>query len=269
MDRGARPQILVFTYHKTGTVLFERIMTAVAAKFGLRLWKRYGLVARIDPQADIALLPHSLVAAGFAARPFRAVRIVRDPRDIWVSSWLYHQRCREGWCTNADFDPTPPIRYPRVDFSVQHRPEGWKRDYLAGLGGKSYQQNLIDRDLAAGLRFELQHYTGWTLEAMRGWRAGGPEIIDVPLEALAERFDATLLQVFRHLGFAETEAEAAVEMARPFDLARMSDEEIASQPSIHSRRLSKWRELLPPALIAEFEARHRDLIAALGYPPAT
>jgi hypothetical protein len=34
-ETALRPQILVFTYHKTGTVLFEHVMRAAAARFGL------------------------------------------------------------------------------------------------------------------------------------------------------------------------------------------------------------------------------------------
>ena len=166
----AHPQIVVFTYHKTGTVLFQSILASVAAQFGLKFAEYFGYVERIDPGLDIALLAHSLVPPRFAARPFRAIRVVRDPRDIWVSGYLYHRRCSEAWCTNTNFNPSPPITYPRVDYSFQHYPEVWKQRYLAWLGGKSYQQNLLDRDRPAGLAFELEGYSGQTFKAMRDWR---------------------------------------------------------------------------------------------------
>jgi hypothetical protein len=267
LSRRNRPQLLVFTYHKTGTVLFEQIMKAVAARFGLRLWERYGVVERIEPAADIAILPHSLLAPGFAEGHFRAVRVVRDPRDIWVSGYFYHRRCREAWCTNVNFDPTPPILYPRVDFSVQHRPEEWKRAYLERLGGRSYQQNLLLRDRAAGLAFELEGYTGWTLEAMRDWRLDG-EVLDVRLEDIGRDFDGTLTAVFRHLGFVDADCRLALELARPFDIAQMSDEAVAGNPHIHSRQVSKWREVLSPMQVVLFERQYVELIVRLGYPLA-
>ena len=156
---GKRPQILIFSYHKTGTTLFDRVMRKLAERFGLSVTVQYGMAHHIDSHADIVLLPHSL--SGFAlARPYRGVRVIRDPRDIWVSGYLYHCRTNEGWCVNTNFNPTPPITYPRVDFSLQHRPERWKRNWLARLNGKSYQQNLRERDRAAGLDFELAGYTG-------------------------------------------------------------------------------------------------------------
>jgi hypothetical protein len=150
-------QMLVFSTHKSGTSLAASVMNKIASRFGLTLLNRYGYVPIIDPAPDIVLLAHSLVSA-LPARPFRAIRIVRDPRDIWVSGYLYHRRTAEGWCINTNFDPTPPITYPRVDFSFQHFPEPWKRAYLAGLAGKSYQQNLLDLCQEDGLAFELSRY---------------------------------------------------------------------------------------------------------------
>jgi hypothetical protein len=263
-----RPQILVFTYHKTGTALCDQVMRQVAARFGLTIDLRFGFVRNVNPAADLVLLPHSLVGPRFASRPFRAVRIVRDPRDIWVSGYLYHLHCPEGWCTNTNFDPTPPITYPRVDFSFQHYPEAWKQAYLAWLGGKSYQQNLRDRDRDSGLAFELAGYTGRTLEALRGWWLRSPDLLDIKLEIVMEDFDGSMRAIFGHLGFGKDECEAAIELAMPHDVARMSEEQVASNPHIHSRQISKWREYLSSAQVAAFEQRYGQLIVDLGYPLA-
>jgi hypothetical protein len=258
------PQRLVFSYHKTGTSLFLAVMNKVAERLGLRVVTQYGLVTQIDPDADIVLLAHSLIEA-LPTRPFRAIRVVRDPRDIWVSGYLYHRRTGEGWCVNTDFDPTPPIDYPRVDFSFQHQPEAWKRAYLAGLNGKSYQQNLLDRDQADGLAFELAGYTGCTLEAMRGWRWPPLAVPDIKLETIMSGYDAAMQGIFRHLGFAPAEVEAAVEMAASEDMGRMGDDGIAARPQIHSRSVSKWRDVLSAVQVAEFEASYSDVITRLGY----
>jgi hypothetical protein len=211
------------------------------------------------------LLAHSLVGPDFAARPFRAIRIVRDPRDIWVSGYLYHRHCSEDWCSSTNFDPTPPITYPRVDYSFEHYPESWKRAYLAGLGGESYQQNLLKRDQERGLAFELAGYTGCTLEAMRGWRHRMPDLLQMQLEAVTRDFDGALAAIFRYLSFSEEECAAAIELARPHDIARMSDAAIAQNPHIHSRTLSKWRDFLSAGQLGAFEQRYGGLITDLGY----
>ena len=258
-----RPQMLVFSYHKSGTTLFDRVMRSLAEPFGLRVHVQYGMAYAIDPAPDVVLLPHALL--GFQlARPLRGVRIIRDPRDIWVSAYLYHCRTNEAWCVNTDFDPRPPITYPRVDFSMQQRPERWKRGWLARLNGRSYQQNLRERDQAAGLAFELDGYTGCTLAAMRDWRTL-PNVLDVKLEDIARDYDATMGSVFRHLGFTPAECEGAVRLAAAEDINRMDGTALAANPHIHSRTLSKWRTVLSQAQVRAFEQRYGDLLLSLGY----
>ena len=262
----------MFTYHKTGTVLFEKVMRVLASHLGLTVAVHFGWVEKVDPATDIVLLGHSLVGRDFAARPFRAIRVVRDPRDVWVSGYLYHCRCREEWCTNTNFDASAPITYPRVDYSFQHYPESWKRAYLARLGGKSYQENLLQRDRHAGLTFELAGYSGCTLDAMRSWKLATPDLLQVQLEDVMSDFDGALGTIFKHVGFSDDQCAQAVELARPHDVTRMSDETVIENRHIHSRTISKWRDFLSAAEIDEFERRYGDLIAGLGYhlnQPAT
>jgi hypothetical protein len=260
----ASPQLICFSYHKSGTTLLLHTMTKVSARLGLSLENHYGQVEQVGPDADIVLLPHS-VLRGSIARPYRAIRLIRDPRDIWVSGYLYHLRCDEEWCINVNLDPTLPIGWPKVDHSVAHWPEAWKRQYLQRLDGRSYQQNLRDRSPAAGLDFELAGYTGWTLTTMREWTLNGLDALDVKLEDVMADFDGTMLRIFDHFGFTTAQSEAALEVARTEDVRRMDDRAMAQRPQIHSRTISKWREMLSPAQIADFEAAHGDLIRAFGY----
>src|SRR5580692_11688625 len=111
------PQLICFSYHKSGTSLLLHTMTKVSEKLGLSVANHYGMVKRLDPEPDMILLPHSLLR-GPLDRPYRAIRLIRDPRDIWVSGYLYHLRCDEGWCRNIPGDSAPPIGWPQVDYSV-------------------------------------------------------------------------------------------------------------------------------------------------------
>lgn len=263
MSRVA-PQSICFSYHKTGTSLFLQVMTKVCAKLGLTLVNHYGLVEQLEPEPDVVLLPHSLLRCRLN-HPYRAIRLIRDPRDIWVSGYLYHLRCREGWCINADLDPTPPIGWPQVDFSVSHRTEDWKRRYLERLGGQSYQQNLRNRSLADGLDFELDGYTGCTLTTMAEWPLSKVVALDVKLEDVMTDFDGTMLRIFAHYGFTVEQCRVALEVARTEDVRRMDDAAIAERPQISSRRISRWREVLAAPQIARFEDRYGALILGLGY----
>ena len=260
----ARRQIFIFCYHKSGTVLFRNIMNPLGARLGLRVAEYYGMMTGVDVDVDVVILGHSLLAFEMT-RPFRAIRIVRDPRDIWLSGYLYHRHCDEPWCTNTDFDPASPILFPRVPAAFEHRRERWKRDYLTRLGGKSYQQNLLDRDRDAGLEFELDRYTGCTMEDMRAWRLDTPDVLTVKLESIMSDFDSSMTTIFNHLGFTDAEVAVALEVAATEDVGRMDDAAVAANPHIHSREISKWRGTLTAEQVRRFEQRYGDVITRLGY----
>jgi hypothetical protein len=260
------PQLIVFSYHKTGTSLFLHVMTKVSALLGLTLVNHYGMVDRLDPKPDVVLLPHSLLRARIDW-PYRAIRVIRDPRDIWVSGYLYHRHCDEEWCINTDMVLTPPIRWPKVDYAFAHWSEDWKRGYLERLGGNSYQRNLLDRSFVEGLEFELDGYTGCTLASMREWDENVAAAVDVRLEDLMADFDGMMLRIFDHFGFKEGQKRAALNVARSEDVRRMDEAAIAARPQIHSRAISKWRNILSSDQIVKFEASHGDLIRRLGYEP--
>jgi hypothetical protein len=149
-----------------------------------------------------------------------------------------------------------------------HRPERWKRRWLSRLNGRSYQDNLRDRDFEAGLVFELEGYTGCTLGAMRAWQAP-TGVLDVKLEDITKNFDSAMAEVFRHVDLTEMECEVGCQIAAQEDVQRMDDAAIAANPHIYSRTLSKWRDTLPEALLQQFEKQHGDLLRAMGYVLST
>ena len=258
------PQIIVFSYHKTGTSLFFHIMTGVAKRLGLTLLNCYGMVDEIDTDPDIVLIAHSLIRQP-PARPYRAIRLIRDPRDIWVSGYLYHLRCDEKWCVNTHLVSSGPIGWPLVDYSILHYPEAEKRAWLNRLNGLSYQQNLRERSTEDGLLFELGGYTRHTLEAMVAWDRTVMDTMDVRLEDTMADFDGTMRRIFDHFRFSPKDREAALDVARLEDIQRMSDERLAERPQVTSRIISKWRQVLPPTYVTAFETDYAGLIHGLGY----
>ena len=223
-----------------------------------------GFAAEADRDADIVIFVHSLIGFDVAGLECRGVRLVRDPRDVWVSGYLYHTHCSEKWCTNEDFDVTAPIVWPRVPKSQQHRSERWKRKYLKRLGGKSYQQNLLELDQTGGLAFELRRYARWTIKSMCAWRPS-PSIVDYQMERLSTDFDSFMGMLFDHLGLKGEKLDIAMSIAARHDVTRMSDAQIAANDHIHSRELSKWRGFLQADDVALYESRFAGASTILGY----
>lgn len=265
MQFRAMHRSFFFCYHKVGSALCAKLAEKLAATFGWEAAAWAGQIKWIDPSKQITTFAHSLIEFDLSATPHKGVRLLRDPRDILVSGYLYHQRCRERWCINDHFDLTPPILPPRVPHSQAHRSEEWKRAYLINLGGLSYQQNLLTRDREEGLNFEMDRYTRWTIEAMLSWKPD-PDTIDVKIEHFIANFDGTLELIFRHFGLPESDIPKALAAVRDEDLARMSDEQIAENPHIHSRSISKWKTMLTPQQIQQFDEKYAGAIAHLGYP---
>ena len=261
-------QIYFFCYHKAGTTLVRQILETVSPLVGWRFGSVEGAASDGDPAMDAIQFEHSLIEFDLAARPHRGVRLVRDPRDVWLSGYLYHEHCREPWCVNGSFDAARPISFPKVPYSQQHRSEKWKRAYLKALGGISYQDNLKRLSLEDGLEFELVRYADWTISAMAAWKPD-PHTIDVRIEDFMADFDGVLGRILRHCGVDEGEIPRAVAAASVADIRRMSDDDLRSNPHIHSRQISKWRTRLTPRQIAGFEARYADEIRQIGYSLST
>lgn len=240
-------------------------MSSVGQALGMRMSTVYGRVTHIDISSDIVLFAHSLIDFDISIYPHRGVRVIRDPRDILVSGYFYHQHCSEKWCINTNFDLSEPIIFPRVPLSQQHRTEEWKKNYLFALRGKSYQQNLIELDQNEGLCFEMDRYAEWTATAMSAWSIKSPDIVNCKLETIADDFDDTMKTLFRHLGLTPAETETALTLAAKEDIRRMDDRVLAANPHIHSRDISKWGRVLTSRQLTAFQGRHGTLISQLGY----
>jgi hypothetical protein len=257
-------QMYFFCYHKVGSSLCASIAQRIASRFGWNADCLLGLVNRVDRSKPMVTFSHSLIDFDLSSYPHKGVRLIRDPRDVWLSGYLYHRRCHESWCINEEFDVNSPILFPRVPYSQQHRTEEWKRHYIGGLGGMSYQKNLLVRDEDAGLSFEMERYAEWTISAMASWKAD-PATIDVKIEDFMADFDGVLTRILRHFGLSEADVPAALSSAAAEDIGRMTDSQLAGNPHIYSRSISKWRAMLTTEQLRNFEIRYGDAIEQLGY----
>ncbi len=254
----------VFTHHKAGTVLFTKVFRDIAAAF---CWQYDQFFRWSDDRraGDIAHFATALVGPRVLEEDFRGVHVVRDPRNLAVSGYAYHRRCREEWCINTNFDATPPIEYPRVPYSQERRSEDWKRRYLVDLAGRSYQEHLQRLAPEEGLLFEMRHYALWTTEQMLAWNYSDPRILEVKLEELSTQFDAVWLNIFTHLGFDDKQRDAALAIARRHDLSRMRSEERASIDHVSFSESVDWKDHFSPVHRSEYDARYGSAHQRLGY----
>jgi hypothetical protein len=243
--------IVLFCYHKGGTVLLQKVFKQISEANNWNYLVRGGKQTQLPRNIDVVLLIHSLIDISNIVKPFIGAHVIRDPRDIVVSGYLYHCRCSEEWCVNSDFNPRQPIRFPRVPYSQEHRSEEWKMRYLESLGGMSYQENLLKMSQRDGMLFEMKHYGAWTIESMRDWNYNKDNILEVKFEDLMENYDDTFRLIFDHLGFSKSKIDLGLSIASKHDLGRKKTKEIEKDEHIFSRDTNKWKNY--------FEAVHKEV----------
>ncbi len=239
-----RPRALICCYGPRSGAVFTEVLAQGHAALRLTTRMRMGLLEEIEPDVHMTLAIDPNLDGFQVQRWHRLVRMVEDPRQAWVSGYLWRRDGSDAWCVD-DRGAVPPAE--------TWRPEAWKRSFLQRLGRVSYRQNLLDRDLAQGLMFDLDGAAAATLQALGGWRRTGSHIMTVKLEALETEQTETLRRIFAHLDYSPRAQVLAVRAMSEVDAFTW-----ARPPS--------WREVLTPELLQAFEARYGGLISALGYP---
>ena len=257
--------IYICCYHKVGTKLLRKVFKNISKDFGWKFAAVSGLCTSVPSGCDVILFPHSLVDLDAIKHPFTTIHVIRDPRDVVVSGYLYHMRCREPWCTNTNIDFSHPIRYPVVPRSQEHRPEDWKNEYLRSLNGRSYQSNLQAMSQEEGILFEMDHYGSWTIAEMEAWNYSRPNTLELKFEDLMRSFERSFVSMFEHLGFSEEQTRAATAIAVVEDINKMTDKEIMMNNHISSRSTSKWSRYFTEDLKQAFKSRFPDTLQRLGY----
>ncbi len=133
--------IFIFGYHKCGTKLLGKIFSSLCLRFGWKYVSVPGVTDKI-PRADLVFFLHSQVDYEKLPENFIGIHMVRDPRDVIVSGYLYHKRTTEAWCISKNFQTSAPIKYPQIPNSQMYRTEAWKIDYIKKLNGMSYQEKI-------------------------------------------------------------------------------------------------------------------------------
>jgi hypothetical protein len=248
-----------------GTVLLSNIFKAICAANNLTFKILYGKQDAIPSDADVILYAHSLIDLTRITTPFIGVHMIRDPRDIIVSGYLYHKRTTEDWCINTHWQLVAPIVFPQVPYSQEHRPDSWKANYFNELNGLSYQENLNRLNQDDGLLFEMLHYGAWTIDAMANWNYTLPSMYELKMETIDEAYDKTFENIFMHLGFTDFQISEALAIAKNHDLNRKTSNEIAQMQHVSSPNLKKWKTYFNDSHKSIFRERFGDVLQTLNY----
>lgn len=126
---------------------------------------RHGIELLVNRNSEPAMLD--------ALPPFRALHIIRDPRDLVVSAYYSHRNSH------------------RVD-------DSWP--VLA-----EHRARLRDLDAAAGLLAEIE-FSAPVIEAIGAWDYDRPEVLELRLEELFDDPHRTTVRAAEHLGVVDPDA---------------------------------------------------------------
>lgn len=256
--------IFIFGYHKCGTKLLGKIFLELSLKYG---WTFKSIPGEVDniPNIDVLFFLHSQVNYDKLPKEYIGIHMVRDPRDIIVSGFLYHQRTNEEWCVNKNFQISESIKYPQVPNSQMYRSEDWKRSYLKSLNGKSYQEQINSLNQEEGIHYEMNHYGKWTIEDMLKWDFDRANCLELKFEDLMADYDNVMTNIFNYCKLSSSQMKFAKKIARKEDLSKMTKKEIEKNSHISSVQTKKWERYFSPTNIEFFESHFSDVLKKYNY----
>ncbi len=281
-----------YSHHKTASTWGRMIVSDAAAALRWKLrpimgphhWEGYdtpgAMVADVRPDLLVVTDPTPERLAGLP--PTVGFHVIRDPRDIVVSSYFSHMNSH-------------PTKFWNLEWSelIPHR------------------EALKSMDKDAGLLKEMD-FSGWMIDTMATWDYHQPGMLEVKMEDFTADPLGWWTKIFDHMGMLETDTERqfasnarvtwnlSIRLDQPKALAKMREklhlpkvpldrlprgyvartvdrysfEHLAGGRSVgendensHYRKgvAGDWRNHLNDEHLAYFKERFGDLVEQLGY----
>ena len=237
-EQAFKSPVLVGTFHKTGTMLTMAILKEFCRHAKQRFWNagrrpipRKNWNIGFDWWSDFG-------ERGLDQSAFPTALIIRDPRNVIVSSMKFHCLGKEPWLLIPD----------------------------EALGGKTYQQALLDLPSdEERFLFEIAHQGGATIADMIAAKRDPAHArsLFMPLETLmSDRNLGGYSDMFGHLGLAECYMPLALSVAYKHSVFNP-----AFQKSGHitTGQASVWRTALSDQVLHALEEAFPSAAAELGY----
>ncbi|WP_170359756.1 sulfotransferase domain-containing protein [Ruegeria arenilitoris] len=231
-----QPKIFVGTHHKAMTTYFKAVLKLLA--FGLNA--RFEDISKEAPQSKtrVFLSTHSRTPWSEIG-PYRGIHIMRDPRDMIVSSYHYHLWTNELWA---------------------HVPDE---------SGRTYQEKLQAVDKTEGLFMTIRHFIFFSRETLETWDLDDPDILEVSYDDLmGDKRDELYSEIFSFLGLTGKEHELGVRLMRLFEAgkrSKVSATKINERAHIRSGRSGQWKDELEPEHLAYIEQELGHILEKFGY----
>jgi sulfotransferase family protein len=236
---STQPVIVHASHHKCGTGWFLGVLRDVGERYGIKLQTRRNH-APIDPSAGIIRnAPANQSLEGLT--DFRGSHMIRDPRDVAVSSYHFNLWSDEAWL---------------------HEPK-------QVLAGKTYQEYLNGLDFNEGLRSEILRLSKTVFAHMAAWDYHRPEFLELRYEEVITDQPTWFTRLFRHYGFHDRAVEECLGIAEARSFKKTTGRAMGTvegRSHLRSGRPGQWRDEFTDDHVAMFKSPGAtDLLLQLGY----
>lgn len=231
----ARPsdlKILVGTHHKALTVFLGRVFRVFAGITNRSHDVSVG--EHLDYSKTVLIDHHSRFDFTKLPDEFVGIHVIRDPRDLIVSSVHYHMTSDEEW-----------LHVPQDKF-----------------GGKTYQQVINELPTFEDrMLFQIEDLSKVNITDMLNWEYGRPGIAELRYDQLvgagaSERF----AQAIAPWPLSSSEKKLLVSLFRYFSLGGPG----TKSKHVRNPKSGQWAKHFTPRVQAEFDAAFPDVLAKLG-----
>lgn len=223
-------------YHKVATTTFRKILKKIAQQFN---WEFQSCKQdELKMGTDVFIQNHSQIDLS-RLPPHVGSHIIRDPRDLVISGYFYHQWCTEKWCNQ-------------------------KRKIYEG---RSYQEVLNSLSKEEGIVFEMERSRS-AIENMANWNYSNPNFIEIRLEELSANQIEVFTRIFHKFELNEVQMEQALSVVE-----KLTFEKLSGRKPGEENRKSHFRKGVPGDWKNHFTEEHKktfkqmypSVLVKLGY----
>ncbi len=183
----------------------------------------------------------------------RASHFVRDPRDLIVSGYHYHQWCVETWANRRPFRRA-------AEFESDPLFQKWM-PVKAWPVGMSYQQFLNSLKKEQGLILEMI-WRKPVFTRLRQWNFSHPQILEMKYEEIIGHETDAFSQLFEHYGL---NSDWKNDWLAIVDANSLKNIQRGARQHARNGGSQQFRYEFTNDVMTEFNVHHADLLQKLGY----
>jgi hypothetical protein len=192
------------THHRAGTLWFEQIFRDIASEYLLKFQRCRQ--AELEKDTIFFLEEHSRINLKKLDNVI-ASHMIRDPRDMCISGYFYHKKCKESWVLSND----------SFDWLI-HRCGLNRNNFPRNI---NYQSALNSMDVDDGIAFELLMVTKFMIIQMINFNKTNSSVKTIKYEDFRLNPQDNFHNLFKYYNFSDEEIDICLQIADKYNIDRL------------------------------------------------